>query len=89
MKCDENGGCPCLELEHGRCIGLGQSAEWALDMHNCHLTPDLFPLIRAMVAGKWRCDTCASNEIDEDGTNACAIEWHGTPCANWQPKGGE
>ena len=63
MKCDENGGCP-LKVS-GYLCGLAYTISRMNDggfsegfkscsmVHkDCHFTPDLFPIIRAMIAGK-------------------------------------
>lgn len=56
-KCGENQGCPihCMwsELNSEEVVGIG------FELSDCHLIPDLFPLIRAMIMGKWKCGCCS------------------------------
>jgi len=49
VKCDENGGCP---IGARVLSGPEPITVCAMTLNiDCHLTPDLFPLIRAMLAG--------------------------------------
>ena len=46
-------------------------------------------IIKAMLSGEWRCDTCDLNPETSVTGRHCGDE-SGIPCANWQPKeGGE
>jgi hypothetical protein len=91
MKCDENGGCPFYKASHyledtwGYC-----KYSWGIEpcvlknqepFPDCHLTPDLFPIIRAMIAGEWRCERCEYH-------HKCEIEQasQGCACSLWQPR---
>lgn len=68
MKCEENGGCPFrgdgYEKLEGYCLlygevgvsgnedGFGDDNGRLESYHNCHLTSDLFPILRATMAGR-------------------------------------
>jgi hypothetical protein len=91
MKCDENGGCPFYKASHyledtwGYC-----KYSWGIEpcvlknqepFPDCHLTPDLFPIIRAMIAGEWTCEKCGNTDAPCCDTDPLRI-----PCAAWQPR---
>lgn len=81
MKCTENGGCPIAEHFDSLCDFWEKSE--GLD---CHLTSDLFPLVRAIFAGEWSCEKC--DYRDDEIPRQC---WHfnmrtNIPCAAWKPK---
>lgn len=88
MKCEENGGCPFLCLEFvatpdsiecetscRKCTALGK---WLIQnpLDDCHLTPDLFPIIRAMIAGEVEIETERVTQYNPDRVfNRTTIEW--------------
>lgn len=54
MKCKEKGGCPlALDKPGGTVWGPCNRKR-----DDCHLTPADFDIIRAMIAGEWRCGKC-------------------------------
>jgi len=77
MKCD---GCP-MRFDDGPCtfftaVPLGVAVE-----DFCHLTPDQFPIIRAMIEGKWKCEECGKRDRAclAMGCNLPAV-----PCQWWE-----
>lgn len=88
MKCDENGGCPfdvftySARGERPNNCGL-ELESW----DDCHLTSASFSIIKAMIAGEWKCSTCSpagwcpESELPERGYE---ITTH--PCNAWQPR---
>jgi len=47
----------------------------------CTVTRAEREVVWAIILGKWSCDNCDVKD--------CAVRDQGTPCADWQPKGGE
>lgn len=90
-KCE---GCPA----HSRvCLISCELADHGFDRFapqpgDCHLTPSLQRIIRAMMAGEWKCGNCEYGKAEEDG----AEHWYGCariglsaapgPCVCWQPR---
>lgn len=88
MKCEENGGCPLLfdSWVSQWCPGADNLA----GVDACHLTPDQFSLIRAMLAGEWKCETC--KRMVGNGGLLCPRyseedSYTTSPCSDWIPKG--
>lgn len=96
MKCEENGGCPLSDqTPYDGCYR---------DMVPgvCHLTPADFPIIQAMIAGEWKCETCGNGvlcNVESNKRVGCPIyvrcELDGGAervnpafaCKEWTPKG--
>ncbi len=85
MKCEDAGGCPALRQDKSLCLAwCGLFTEKGMETL-CHLTSDLFPIIRAMIAGEWDCDHCDWLHKPEFGCVTASPE---DACAAWQPKEG-
>ena len=69
-------GCP-LDLP----IRLENIAKYNCGRNECHLISSDMGIIRAMIAGKWECDTCAAV--------SCDFARFEEPCRMWQDQGGE
>jgi len=83
VKCDENGGCP---IGARVLSGPEPITVCAMTLNiDCHLTLDHFPLIRAMLAGEWKCETCGKRDA-EGRSMGCALP--AIPCKWWEPKEG-
>lgn len=81
-KCDENGCCPFQKWWRGiHGTGVYQERSCGVKPDDCRLTSKLFPIINAMIAGEWKCETCG---ISDD---CLYYKWgDGRPCAWWEPK---
>jgi hypothetical protein len=94
MKCE---GCPFHQerrREHQCWITPSYVKRCADELRykRCHLTPADFPIIRAMIAGEWKCESCKAYR--ERGDYCC--EWEVAfapelgrerwPCKAWQPR---
>jgi hypothetical protein len=74
VKCD---GCPVEGVFRGP---QGERLTMPCVHSDCHLTPADFPIIKAMIAGEWKCETC-------DGIACCHQENNDVgPCVEWRPK---
>lgn len=75
-------GCPFWHgKDEGYCI-LCVYGDLDFDPFNCRITPADFPIIKAMLAGEWSCETCRF----ESGNCEISLSRLARPCAEWQPK---
>ena len=81
MKCDE---CPIWELIIREPVPENSFGPCGIQLKDCNLTSADFPLIDAMIAGKWLCSTC-----DFWAKNYCRLFHDPLLCKRWQLKVGE
>lgn len=82
MKCE---GCPIGSLfEIVLTGGQGKEGEGcpARHMDCCHLTDTGKRIIKAMLAGEWKCETCKFSPWE----GQCSRHVFLTPCIDWQPR---
>ena len=83
MKCDE---CPfrCFVMgDVDVCVAYLDGKHLAPRPDECHLTPDHFLIIRAMIEGKWKCENCIHHEVDGVLTG-CGGRYKPKPCDEWE-----
>lgn len=76
-------GCPMQTLA-GLCAAFGGY----IPDDNCHLTPTDITIIRAMIAGTWKCESCIHLDYCQDLVDKDCPVTSMTPCKVWQLKGG-
>jgi len=85
IKCQQNGGCPFLQSEMANGFLIHHSCRFP-----CEITPDLFPILRAMIAGEWKCETCKwgypGKRQGEEYHCWLREPQYCWPCSLWQPR---
>ena len=70
MNCE---GCPVM---HGQGCPKASPITEDSSKVRCPVTPANMTIVKAILAGEWRCDTC--------GVGVCDARRCGTPCGEWE-----